>query len=334
MRAEHPAVGVRLVDHHPLQVGQEVAPALVVGEHPHVEHVRVGEDQVRTAPDPRPVLTWRVAVVDRVAQVRQPELGQLPCLVLGERLGRIEVERARLRVDRQALQDRQVERERLPGGRSGSHDHVALSGLAERLVLVAVEAVDAGARAARAPEPPGCPAAAAPAPLRAGRRTTSRPGDRRRPRSRSRSSTRYRRTIASAIRIASSASESWSRRISAPCAVASAAAASRRRAALVGRAAAPTSRQPPPRGSPCARSRRTPAGRANAARPGAATARGCRRPPCRSRARGRARSPPRRPRPQQRRRSARRTIPAGARRRRRSGAGPVLARRPSMCIRT
>jgi hypothetical protein len=46
VRAEDAAVDVRLVDHHPGQVGQHVAPVAVVGQHADVEHVRVGEDQV------------------------------------------------------------------------------------------------------------------------------------------------------------------------------------------------------------------------------------------------------------------------------------------------
>ena len=94
-----PAVGVRLVDDDPLEVGEEVAPPLVVRQHAHVEHVRVGEDQVRAAPQARAVLARRVAVVDRMAQIGQAELGQLARLVLGERLRRVEVERARLGVD-------------------------------------------------------------------------------------------------------------------------------------------------------------------------------------------------------------------------------------------
>ena len=68
VRAEDAAVGVRLVDHDPAEVREEIAPALVVGQDPDVEHVGVGEDQVRAAADLRPVVARRVPVVDRVAE--------------------------------------------------------------------------------------------------------------------------------------------------------------------------------------------------------------------------------------------------------------------------
>ena len=92
VRAEHAAVHVGLVDHDPGEVGQQVAPRAVVGQHPDVQHVRVGEDQVG-APADRPALLARgVAVVDRVAQPAPADPREPARLVLGERLGRVEVE--------------------------------------------------------------------------------------------------------------------------------------------------------------------------------------------------------------------------------------------------
>ena len=46
VRAEHPAVDVRLVDDDHVEVVQHVAPAVVVRQDPDVEHVRVREDRV------------------------------------------------------------------------------------------------------------------------------------------------------------------------------------------------------------------------------------------------------------------------------------------------
>ena len=54
--AEDAAVGVGLVDDDPVEVGEEVAPALVVGQQADVEHVGVGEDEVVAAADRRPLL--------------------------------------------------------------------------------------------------------------------------------------------------------------------------------------------------------------------------------------------------------------------------------------
>ena len=51
VRAEHAAVDVRLVDHHPGEVGAARRPSSVVRQHAHVQHVRVREDQVRAVAD-------------------------------------------------------------------------------------------------------------------------------------------------------------------------------------------------------------------------------------------------------------------------------------------
>ena len=148
VRAEDAAIRVRLVDHHPAQVGEEVPPALVVGEQGHVEHVRVGEHQVRAAADRRPVVARRVAVVDRVAELGQRELGHLARLILRQRLGRVDVERPGLRVGGDRVEHRKVERQRLPRGGAAGDDHVALPGGLQRLDLVRVELGDPGPPAA------------------------------------------------------------------------------------------------------------------------------------------------------------------------------------------
>jgi hypothetical protein len=47
VRAEHAAVDVRLVDDDDVEAVQEVRPRAVVGQDPDVEHVGVGEHDVR-----------------------------------------------------------------------------------------------------------------------------------------------------------------------------------------------------------------------------------------------------------------------------------------------
>ncbi len=142
--AEDAAVGVGLVDDDPAEVGEEVAPALVVGQDADVQHVRVGEDEVAAAADRRPLLARRVAVVDRLAQPGRAQRAQLARLVLGQRLGRVEVEGAALGVAGDAVEHRQVEGEALArGGAAGDHQ-VGDGRRLQRLALVRVEALDAG----------------------------------------------------------------------------------------------------------------------------------------------------------------------------------------------
>ena len=146
MRAEDAAVDVRLVDHDDREVREEVAPRPVVGQDPHVEHVGVGEDEVRPPADRRALLALGVAVVDRRAHLLvQPEGVQRAGLVLGERLGRVEVERPGARVGAEDVERRQVEAQRLAARGAGRDDRRRLPG------------------ASPAPPPGGCRAASMPA---------------------------------------------------------------------------------------------------------------------------------------------------------------------------
>jgi hypothetical protein len=124
VRAEDAAIHVRLVHDDEPQVVERVAPPVVVGEHPDVEHVGVREDRVRAAPDVRAPLDRRVTVVDRGSETGQAERSEPARLVLGERLRRIEVQRARRRVACDRVEGGQRERERLPGRRAGRDDGV------------------------------------------------------------------------------------------------------------------------------------------------------------------------------------------------------------------
>ena len=105
-----------------------------------VEHVRVREDDVRPLANLPAPLARRVTVVDRRADIRCVQLRQCAGLVLRERLRRIEIERAALRVSRDRVQNGEVEGERLAGRRSGREDQViAVRSDVERLTLVDVE---------------------------------------------------------------------------------------------------------------------------------------------------------------------------------------------------
>ena len=96
VRAEHAAVDVGLVDDHERQVREQLAPGGMVRQDPDVEHVGVGEDQVRALADRGPLGSRGVAVVDRRPDLLvQTEGVQRARLVLRERLGRVQVQRSR-----------------------------------------------------------------------------------------------------------------------------------------------------------------------------------------------------------------------------------------------
>ena len=110
-----------------------------------VEHVGVRQDQVRPPPDRRAFLARRVPVVDRQAQPAGRDLGQLAGLILGQRLGRVEVEGPRLRVPADRVEHRHVERQRLARRGAAGDDHVRGLGGPQGLELVGVEGAHPGA---------------------------------------------------------------------------------------------------------------------------------------------------------------------------------------------
>jgi hypothetical protein len=115
----------------------------VVREDPEVEHVGVGEDDVAVAADGRPLLARGVAVVDREPYVLDAERVQGARLVLGERLGGVEVESARAGIAAQHLERRELEAQRLAGGRAGGDDRRARPAGVERVGLVRPQRLDA-----------------------------------------------------------------------------------------------------------------------------------------------------------------------------------------------
>ena len=145
VRPEHAPVNVCLVDDHEREVCEEVTPAVVVGKDADVQHVRVGEDEIRALSDRRPLALGSVTVVDRVPKGGHAQLGQRPRLILCERLGRVQIQRPGPRVGGEHVQRREVEAERLAARRAGRHDRVAAFHHAlPRVGLVRIERVDAG----------------------------------------------------------------------------------------------------------------------------------------------------------------------------------------------
>ena len=146
MAAEDPPVRVQLVDHHVAEALEEVRPLRVVRQDARVQHVGVGQHEVGASAHRAPRVLRRVAVVREHPHVGQGlgELVQLRELVLGERLGRKQVEDARLGLLDQGLQDGQVVAERLARGRRRHDDDVfPLGHDLDRARLVRVELLHA-----------------------------------------------------------------------------------------------------------------------------------------------------------------------------------------------
>ena len=142
MRPEDAAVDVRLVDDDEAEVREHVAPAVVMRQHAHVEHVGIGQDDVRPLADLPPPLALGVAVVDRRLHPLEAERLQCSRLVLREGLRRVQVERATLWFPREQVEHRQVEREALPARRARCDDRVAAG--AQRLPRLGLVGVERG----------------------------------------------------------------------------------------------------------------------------------------------------------------------------------------------
>ncbi len=127
VRAEDAAIGVQLVDDDVAQVLEQRRPLRVVGQDPRVEHVGVRQHQVGPGPHRAAGVLRRVAVVGEHAHLghRLRQRLQLRELVLGQRLGREQIEDAGFRTLDERLQDRQVVAERLARRRRRDHHDVA-----------------------------------------------------------------------------------------------------------------------------------------------------------------------------------------------------------------
>ena len=146
MRAEDAAVHMRLVDDDEGQIGEHVAPRVMVGQDPNVEHVRIGENQVAPLADRGAFLARGVAVVDRRADhLVHAEGMQRTRLVLGQRLGRVQVESPRGPIGAQNLKGGELKAQRFARRRPRGDDRRSLEGVVQGLLLVPVEPVDANA---------------------------------------------------------------------------------------------------------------------------------------------------------------------------------------------
>ena len=147
VRTEDAPVDVALVDDDVAQRPEERRPVLVPRQEGVMEQVGVGEDVVRVLPDPPPVVGRGVAVVGGRAQPGQGQPVEPVQLVVGQGLGRRQVQRGRAPpVRRQGtVHDVGERRQQVPQGlarrRPGrQHDVDAGVGRLGRLELVAPEA--------------------------------------------------------------------------------------------------------------------------------------------------------------------------------------------------
>ena len=143
--AEDAAIGVQLVDDDVAEVLEQHRPLRVMGQDPRVHHVGIGQHQVGARPHGPPGILRRVAIVGEHSQFRKGlrDLFQLGELVLGQGLGRKEIEHACVGLPEQRLKHGQVVAERLARRRRRDDDDVvALLDQLPRLSLVGVELTD------------------------------------------------------------------------------------------------------------------------------------------------------------------------------------------------
>ena len=155
--AKDSAIRVQLIDDHVAEVLEQLRPPGVVRQDPRMEHVGIAQHHVRLAADRATCVRGRVAVVSEdpdldVAAVpddlcQRVQFGEL---VLRERFGWEEIQRARRRVLQDRVQDRRVVAERFPRSRRRDGDDVAAGEhMGEGFALVRVELVDAALRERR-----------------------------------------------------------------------------------------------------------------------------------------------------------------------------------------
>ena len=143
MAAENPAIDVKLVHDHVLQVGKELLPLGVVGQDACVEHVRVGDHHVALLADCLSGVVRRVAVIGEGLDVRfqfADETMHFRHLVVGQGLCGEEIDGPGLGLLEDLLEHGDVVAQGLAAGRGRDKDHVlALMDQLDGAGLVAVE---------------------------------------------------------------------------------------------------------------------------------------------------------------------------------------------------
>ncbi len=150
MTAEDAAVRVQLVDDHVAEVLEQLRPARMVRQDARVHHVRIAQHELRARADRPPRVLRRVAVVrehadlfSRPGRDRFAHRLQLGELILRERFGREQIERAACRVLQDRVKHRRVVAQRLAGrGRRDDNDVAARERVVDRLGLVRIELSD------------------------------------------------------------------------------------------------------------------------------------------------------------------------------------------------
>ncbi len=144
MRAEDAPEHVQLVDDDIAEPPEERGPPRVERKHPDVEHLRIGQHDVRVPAHPRPRRRLGVTVIGRRDESGKRGCRDPPQLVLRECLGGEDQQRRR-RVDAaDGLCDRGLVHERLARrGPGRDHHRVAVPYEVQRLGLMTPEEVDA-----------------------------------------------------------------------------------------------------------------------------------------------------------------------------------------------
>ena len=159
MAAVNAAIIVQFVDDDVAEIFEEFGPAGVVRQDAGMQHVGVGQHQIRTLPDGLARVLRGVAIVSKGANIRSHFLDNrvgFVELILGKGLGGKQVHGARAGVFEEEIEYRQVVAPGLPAG-GGRHDGGVAAGLhqLESFGLVAVQGPDAAlfeGRAQRGPD--------------------------------------------------------------------------------------------------------------------------------------------------------------------------------------
>ena len=147
MAAENPAIDVKFVHNHVLQVGKELLPLGVVRQNAGVQHVRVGDHHVALLADGLSGIVRRVAVIGEGLDVRlqfADEAMHLCHLVVGQGLCGEEIDGSGLGLLDDPLEYGDVVAQGLAAGCRRDKDHVpALMNQFDGTGLVAVKFRDA-----------------------------------------------------------------------------------------------------------------------------------------------------------------------------------------------
>jgi hypothetical protein len=128
MTPKNPPVGMGLINNNIFEIGKKFYPPGMIGKHPGVEHIRIGDNNTPRVPGGHPERIRGIPVINRGLDRKRNapyQFVKLRLLVLGKSLGGKQVKGPGLPIFKKGLENGKIITKGLSRRRRGNHHHAA-----------------------------------------------------------------------------------------------------------------------------------------------------------------------------------------------------------------